>query len=183
MPAALTREPRIRQLLPLAIAERWGVRRLAREARIGYAAAGEALRFIQQQPATEAQAEGAAMLAESAAEIRQSVARAVSGLVGRVEVAAGDVKRKMNAASVERLSVAMEAALRIADKLDGLGHVQQAELALIKRADGQAVGEMLFGGRDQEPDDSRMTADDVLANYPRIEKSLSGRMLDALPSS
>ena len=136
MAAALTREPRLRQLLPVAVVERWSVRRLAREAKISFGAAGAALRLIRQRSATNSHTEEAEMLGETAARIRITVAKAVYSLLDGLEVEIGRTRRKMTPARLIGLSVSMEAYLRMADNLDGLAHKRAAELALLKRVEG-----------------------------------------------
>ena len=141
MSAALTREPRIRQLLPLAIVERWGVRRFAHEARISFGSACEVLRFAAQRSATALDEKDGALHGK-AAEIREAVCKAVKTLVRSVEAQAAACEGKADAASLERLSRTLETALRVSDSLDGLSHQRALQTAFVKRADGETLARM-----------------------------------------
>ncbi len=145
MAAALMRQARISKVLPVAVAQGWPVRRFAREARISYGAAGETLRAVQQRTATDLDGETASLCAASAAAIREGVGRAVAGLVKRVEVEAADLAKGLDPAGVERLLRAMEATLRVADNLDGLGHLRRLEEGFARRVDGEQVASLLDG--------------------------------------
>lgn len=179
MAAALTRAPRIRQLLPIAVAERWPVRRLAREARIGYAAAGQVLRSVQQHAETGFDSETASMCAVAAAEIRGTVGKAVSSLVKRVERALGDAETNLDGGSVARLAGALEAALRVADNLDGLGHLRQMEAALLKRADPETLGKLFDDGSANAAEADSMTVEAYLRDYRFALAGRAGTSLDA----
>ena len=180
MAAALTRAPRIRQLLPIAVAERWPVRRLAREARIGYAAAGQVLRSVQQHAETGFDSETASMCAVAAAEIRGTVGKAVSSLVKRVERALGDAETNLDAGSVARLAGALETALRVADNLDGLGHLRQMEAALLKRAAPETLGALFDGGSISDAEADAMT---VEAYFREHRLAFAGRAVTSLDDS
>ena len=121
------------------------MRRFAREARISYGAAGETLRAVQQHSATGLDGETASLCSAFAANIRESVGRAVASLVKRVEAEAADLANRLDPSGVERLSRAMEAALRVADNLDGLGHVRRLEEAFVRRLDSEQVAALLDG--------------------------------------
>ena len=170
MAAALTRAPRIRQLLPIAVAERWPVRRLAREARIGYAAAGQALRSVQQHAETGFDSETASMCAVAAAEIRGTVGKAVSSLVKRVERALGDAETNLDGGSVARLAGALETAL---------GHLRQMEAALLKRADPETLGKLFDGGSANDADAESMTVEAYLRDNRLALAGRAGTSLDA----
>ncbi len=173
MAAALLREVRIRNVLPIAVAQGWPVRRLAREARIGWGAAGEALRTVQQRSATGVDGETASLCGAAAAGIRESVGRAAASLVKRVEVAAADLERGLDPSGIERLSRAMEAALRIADNLDGLAHLRRLEEALVRRLDGEQVA-AAFAPQGSDPfrDAEALSVESVcavaVAGWPRV---------------
>lgn len=134
MSAALMRESRVKRLLPLAVAQGWSVRRFAGEAKIGYASASAALRVVAQRPETASDSEMASLCVESAGEIRQAVGRAVKSLVDSVQAQVTACAGSLDSSAVERLARAMESALRVADSLDGLGHVRAMETALMRSA-------------------------------------------------
>lgn len=153
---------------------------MAREARIGYAAAGQALRSMQQHAETGFESETAALCAVSAAEIRGTVGRAVASLVKRVEHALGDIEASLEAGSVARLAGALETALRVADNLDGLGHLRQMEATLLKRADSEALSALFGDGSISDGEADDMTVEAYLRGH---RATLAGRAVTSLDDS
>jgi hypothetical protein len=121
------------------------VRRFATEARISFGSAGSLLRSAAQHAATLPDDVTPSLCGESAAEIRAAIGRAVKGLVATVEdrLRACQGQGKLDASGVERLTRAMETALRVADSLDGLAHDRSLEAALVKKADAETLERML----------------------------------------
>lgn len=172
MAAALMRQSRIRRCLPSALAEGWPVRRLAREARIGYGAAGEVLRSMRQRVETTLDADTAALCGESAARIRGSIAGVVEGIMGRVAAQVADLGKELDPLGLERLTRSMEAALKLADGLDGLKHRREMEKAIVRRMDGEQVASALSqqnADRYREAEDMSVEAvcAKALAEWPR----------------
>lgn len=164
MAASLLRQTRIRCLAPLAVAEGWSVRRLAREAKIGYGAAGGVLRSLQQHAETTWEAESVALCGESAARIRESIGRAVEGVMGRVAAQVADLGNELDPLGLERLTRSMEAALKLADGLDGLKHRREMEKAIVGRLNGEQVASA-FSAHVSDPfqDADVMSVDTVTA--------------------
>ena len=150
MAAALLREVRIRNVLPIAVAQGWPVRRLADAAGIGWGAAGDVLRTVRQHVATDMEGEMAAVCGESAARLRESIGRATESLVRGIEKAAEAVEARPDAGTVEKFVRTLEAALRITDGLDGLKHRRDMEKAIV----GRLAGEQLAGALAPQGSDS-----------------------------
>ena len=188
MAAALLRQARIRNVLPVAVAQGWPVRRLAREAGIGWGAAGEALRAVRQHVATAGEGEMAAVCGESAARLRESIGRAAAALVRGIEKAAEAVETRPDAGTVEKLGRALEVALRITDGIDGLKHRRDMEKAIVGRLDGEQLAAALAPqGSDSFRDAEALSVESICAVAVRKWERGSGARqrpaLDGPPNS
>ena len=59
--------------------------------------------------------------------------------MGRVAAQVTDLGQELDLSKLERVTRAMEAALRLADSLDGLKHRRDMEKAIVGRLDGEQV--------------------------------------------